>query len=68
VDTSWRAFLHIPAHGLLACGFFRVGMIFVRQLYALFVIEVAIRHVHILGVTANPDGTWTVPRSRTVTC
>jgi hypothetical protein len=35
-----------------------------QRLYCFFVLEVGSRYVHILGVTANPDGPWTVRQIR----
>jgi putative transposase len=63
---TWKQFLAAQARGILAADFVHVDTVLLRRIYALIVIEHSTRRVRLGGITAHPDGAWTVQAARNV--
>ncbi len=63
-STTWSAFLHSQAEGILACDFFETVTLSGQRQYILAVIEHATRRIRILGATAHPTAAWVTQAAR----
>ncbi len=61
---TWRQFLDVQAHGILAIAFVHVDTVLLKRIYALILIEHGTRRAHLLGISANPDRAWTTQAAR----
>ena len=61
---TWKQFLTAQARGIIAVDFVHVDTVLLRRIYALIMIEHGTRRVHLAGITASPDGSWTTQAAR----
>jgi putative transposase len=60
----WRRLMTTQTHRILAPDFVHADTVPPKQVYALILIQHGTRRIHLLGVSANPDGTWTTQAAR----
>jgi hypothetical protein len=53
---TWREFLAVQAHAIIACDVLVVETVLFKRLYVLVFIEHGTRRLHVAGVTAHPTG------------
>ena len=61
---TWKQFLTAQARGIIAVDYVHMDTVLLRRIYALIVIEHGTRRVHLAGITASPDGSWTTQAAR----
>src|SRR5437667_4432849 len=61
---TWKQFLTAQARGILAADFVHVDTALLRRIYALIIIEHGARRAYLAGITAHPDGAWTMQAAR----
>jgi putative transposase len=61
---TWRQFLTVQAHAIIACDFLVVETVLLQRLYVLVFIEHGTRRLHLAGVTARPTGAWAAQQAR----
>jgi transposase len=62
---TWRQFLHAQAAGILAVDLLHAGTVLLSRLYVLIFIGHGTRRMHLGGVTAHPNGDWTMQQAAT---
>jgi putative transposase len=63
-QPPWASFLRSQADALIACDFFETVTLTGARLFVLAAIEYASRRIRVLGVTAQPTGSWVVQAAR----
>jgi len=61
---TWKQLLTAQARGILAADFVHVDTVLLRRIYALIITGHSTRRVHLAGIAAHPDGTWTTQAAR----
>jgi transposase InsO family protein len=65
--TTWREFVRLHRHSMLAVDFFTVETVWLQRLYVLFFIELGSRRVHLAGCTPSPTAGWVTQQARQLT-